>query len=152
MAGSLYILVSYSGREIRIPLVVIPSLELTDLDVDRAELELCQMVRHVFNIPVESGFSLHEAETNCVLTKESYRDPRYIQSFPLHWYLTVEKTAGEAGEEEEEVEKVGEIKLNGERRGRDGRREGRDGEREREAAIGSLFFIMILSLERHPIL
>ena len=98
---SLRITVSYAGKEKRIPLVVRPSLELSDVDVDQAELELCHIVRHVFNIPVESDFSLHEAETSRILTKESFRDPSYLSTFPPHWYLTVEKTAGEAGEEED---------------------------------------------------
>jgi hypothetical protein len=98
---SLSITVSYAGKEKRIPLVVRPSLELSDVDVDQAELELCHIVRHVFNIPVESDFSLHEAETSRILTKESFRDPSYLSTFPPHWYLTVEKTAGETGEEED---------------------------------------------------
>ena len=99
------ITVSYAGREKRIPLVVEPSLELTDFEVDEAELKLCGIVRHLFSVPAEAAFSLHEAESDRVLTKESFRDPSYIQSFPRHWYLTVEKTAPEAGEEEDE-EKV----------------------------------------------
>ena len=98
---SLSITVSYTGREKRIPLAVKPSLELSDVDVDQAELGLCNIVRHVFNIPVEAAFSLHEAETSRILTKESFRDPSYLTSFPPHWYLTVEKTTTEAGEEEE---------------------------------------------------
>ena len=105
---SLAITVSYSGRERRIPLSVRPSLELSDSEVDQAELELCGIVRHLFNIPVEAAFSLHEAESSRTLTKESFRDPGYIQAFPSHWYLTVEKTGPEteAGEEEEEGNKV----------------------------------------------
>ena len=103
---SLHITVSYSGKEKRVPLAVRPSLELSDFDVDQAELELCGIVCHLFNIPVEAAFSLHEAESSRILTKESFRDPSYIQRFPTHWYLTVEKTAAEVGEEEEEGEKV----------------------------------------------
>ena len=106
---ALKITVSYSGREKLIPLVVRPSIELTDFEVDQAELELCGIVRHVFNVPAEASFSLHEAETSRTLTKESFRDPGYIQAFPRHWYLTVEKTAcelGEEGEEEAEGNKV----------------------------------------------
>ena len=95
------ITVSYAGRERRISLVVRPSLELSDEAVDQAEFELCHIVRHVFNIPVEAAFSLHEIESSRILTKESFRDPSYLESFPPHWYLTLEKTAGEAGEEEE---------------------------------------------------
>ena len=96
------ITVSYNGREKRIPLVVQPSLELNDCEVDQAELELCGIVRHVFSIPAEADFTLHEAETSRILTKESFRDPSYIRIFPKYWYLTVEKTATEAGEEEDE--------------------------------------------------
>lgn len=99
----LKITVSYNGREKRIPLVVQPSLELSDFQVDQAELELCGIVRLVFNVPAEVEFSLHEAETNRTLTKESFRDPSYIQAFPKYWYLTVEKNATEAGEDEEKV-------------------------------------------------
>lgn len=101
---ALMITVSYSGREKQIPLVVRPTLELSDFQVDQAELELCGIVRHVFQVPAEAGFSLHEAETSRTLTKESFRDPSYIQAFPKHWYLAVEKSAAEAGEEEEERE------------------------------------------------
>lgn len=99
----LKITVTYNGREKRIPLVVQPSLELSDFQVDQAELELCGIVRHAFNVPAEVEFGLHEAETNRTLTKESFRDPSYIQAFPKYWYLTVEKNATEAGEEEEKV-------------------------------------------------
>lgn len=97
----LQITVSYSGREKRIPLVAQPSIELSDFEVDQAELELCGIVRHIFNIPAEAGFCLYEAETDRALTKESFRDPSYITAFPKFWYLTVEKTASEAAEEEE---------------------------------------------------
>ena len=99
------ITVGYNGRERRIPLVVQPSLELSDFQVDQAELELCGIVRHVFSVPAEAGFSLHEAETDRILTKESFRDPSYLQTFPTHWYMTLEKPA-EAGEEEGEGDKV----------------------------------------------
>lgn len=100
---SLKITVSYNGRERRIPLVVQPSLELSDFQVDQAELELCGIVRLAFNVPTEVEFSLREAETNRTLTKESFRDPSYLQAFPKYWYLTVEKSATEGGEEEEKV-------------------------------------------------
>lgn len=100
---SLKITVSYNGRERRIPLVVQPSLELSDFQVDQAELELCGIVRLAFNVPTEVEFSLREAETNRTLTKESFRDPSYLQAFPKYWYLTVEKSASEGGEEEEKV-------------------------------------------------
>lgn len=100
---SLKITVSYNGRERRIPLVVQPSLELSDFEVDQAELELCGIVRLAFNVPAEVEFSLREAESNRTLTKESFRDPSYLQAFPKYWYLTVEKSATEAGEEEEKV-------------------------------------------------
>lgn len=98
------IIVSYNGREKRIPLSIEPSLELSDSDVDQAELKLWGIVRHLFSIPAEAAFSLHEVETNRTLTKESFRDPGYIGTFPRHWYITVEKIASEAGEEEEEDE------------------------------------------------
>ena len=98
--NTIKITVSYNGREKQIPLVVQPSLELSDLQVDQAEFELCGIVRHVFSVPAEAEFCLHETESGRILTKESFRDPSYLTSFPRHWYLTVEKPALETTEEE----------------------------------------------------
>lgn len=107
----LQITVSYNGREKRIPLVVQPSIELSDFEVDQAELELCGIVRHIFNIAAEAGFSLHEAETDRTLTKESFRDPTYVTAFPKFWYLTVDKTTCEAGGGEEEEDETAADKV-----------------------------------------
>lgn len=101
---SVKITVSYNGREKRIPLVIQPSLELSDFQVDEAELELFRIVQHVFNVPAEAAFFLHEAETDRIMTKESFRDPSYLQEFPRHWYLTVEKGVPDTNAEEEEGE------------------------------------------------
>ena len=98
------ITVSYNGREKRVPLVIQPSLELSDFQVDEAELELFRIVQHVFNVPAEAAFFLHEAETNRIMTKESFRDPSYLLEFPRHWYLTVEKGVPDTNAEEEEGE------------------------------------------------
>ena len=97
---TLEITVSYSGREKRIPLSVRPSLELSDVQVDQAELELSGIVSLAFGVPTEVEFCLHEAESGRILTKESFRDPSFISSFPRHWYLTVEKGAMETAEDD----------------------------------------------------
>jgi len=84
------ITVSYAGREKRIPLVVSPSLELSDVQVEYAESELHRVVRHVFQLPYESLFYLHEAESGRIMSRETFREPTQLSAFPRHWYLTVE--------------------------------------------------------------
>jgi len=84
------ITVSYAGREKRIPLVVSPSLELSDVQVEYAESELHRVVRHVFQLPYESRFYLHEAESGRIMSRETFREPTQLSAFPRHWYLTVE--------------------------------------------------------------
>ncbi len=84
MAGT-SITVSYCGEEKRIPLSVIPSLELSDDQVHRAELELHEQLRTVFQVPSDVLFYLHEAESSRVMSRESLRE--YSSSFPSHWYL-----------------------------------------------------------------
>lgn len=85
-----HITVSYNGGEKRVPLSVQPSLELTDSQVDRAEGELHRVLRKLFNVDPEVAFYLHEVETKRVMSKESFREPSYCQSFPTHWYLVMD--------------------------------------------------------------
>lgn len=85
-----YITVSYSGQEERVCLSVQPSLELSDLQVDHAEGELHLLLRKLFKVEQDITFYLHEAETRRVMSKESFREPRYCKNFPTHWFLVMD--------------------------------------------------------------
>ena len=100
------ITVSYAGIDKRIPLVVTPSLELSDEQVTYAERELHGVIRHVFKIPHESLFYLHEAESGRIMSRETFREPTQLSAFPRHWYLTVENYNG-TGAVVDMEEKVG---------------------------------------------
>lgn len=100
------ITVSYAGIDKRIPLVVTPSLELSDEQVTYAERELHGVIRHVFKIPHESLFYLHEAESGRIMSRETFREPTQLSDFPRHWYLTVENYNG-TGAVVDMEEKVG---------------------------------------------
>ena len=100
------ITVSYAGTDKRIPLVVTPSLELSDEQVTYAERELHGVIRHVFKIPHESLFYLHEAESGRIMSRETFREPTQLSAFPRHWYLTVENYNG-TGAVVDMEEKVG---------------------------------------------
>lgn len=85
------ITVSYNGGEKkRVSLSVQPSLELSDFQVERAEGELQRVVRKLFNVDQETAFYLYEVETKRVMSKESFREPSYCQTFPTHWYLVID--------------------------------------------------------------
>ena len=101
------IAVSYAGIDKRIPLVVTPSLELSDEQVMYAESELHRVIRHVFKIPHESLFYLHEAESGRIMSKETFREPTQLSAFPRHWYLTVENYNGTGAAVVDMEEKVG---------------------------------------------
>ena len=89
--NSVQIMVSFSGREQTLPLSVRPSLELPDSKVDAAESQLDRALRQAFEIQADDTIYLHEAITNRILSKETFRDPRYCDAFPRHWYLVVEQ-------------------------------------------------------------
>lgn len=90
MDDQVKVTVSFGGRERRIPLAVRPALELSDEQVEFAEADLMAIVRHVFRVPSECTVDLHETEGGRIMTRESFRDPSYLPSFPRHWYLTTE--------------------------------------------------------------
>ena len=89
--NSVQIRVSFSGREQTLPLSVRPSLELPDSKVDAAENQLNRALRQAFAIQADDTIYLHEAVTNRILSKETFRDPGYCDEFPSHWYLVVEQ-------------------------------------------------------------
>lgn len=89
--NSVQIMVSFSGREQVLPLSVRPSLELPDSKVDAAESQLDRALRQAFEIQADDTIYLHEAITNRILSKETFRDPGYCDAFPRHWYLVVEQ-------------------------------------------------------------
>ena len=105
------ITVSYAGIDKRIPLVVTPSLELSDEQVMYAESELHRVIRHVFKIPHESLFYLHEAESGRIMSKETFREPTQLSAFPRHWYLTVENYNGTGAAVVDMEEKVGCVRV-----------------------------------------
>ena len=89
--NSVQIRVSFSGREHVLPLSVRPSLELPDSKVDAAEDQLNRALRQAFAIQPDATIYLHEAVTNRILSKETFRDPGFCEEFPRHWYLVVEQ-------------------------------------------------------------
>ena len=87
------ILVSYEGKEQTIPLVVRPSLELSDGQIDRADSELKKLLRQTFQLPPESRCFLYEALSRRSLSAESFRDPSNLPVFPQRWLLSVEPSS-----------------------------------------------------------
>ncbi len=85
-----HIKVSYNGEEKKVSLGVVPSLELTDSEVDSAQGRLHRLLRKVFNVHLDTGFYLYEVETRRAMSKESFREPSYCESFPSHWYMVIE--------------------------------------------------------------
>ena len=85
-----HIAVSYNGGEKRVSLSVQPSLELSDSEVDNAAGELHKVLRNMFSVEANTAFYLHEVETGRVMSKESFREPKYCQTFPTHWYLVID--------------------------------------------------------------
>ena len=91
MAGEqVTISVTYEGTEQSIPLVVRPSLELSDEQVDRADSELRGLLRQNFQLPPDSRCFLYEAVSRRFLSAESFRDPSNLPVFPHRWVLSVE--------------------------------------------------------------
>lgn len=91
MAGEqVTISVTYEGTEQSIPLVVRPSLELSDEQVGRADSELRRQLRQTFQLPPDSRCFLYEAVSRRSLSAESFRDPNNLPVFPHRWVLTVE--------------------------------------------------------------
>ncbi|KAL5497395.1 hypothetical protein EMCRGX_G013860 [Ephydatia muelleri] len=78
------------GTEQSIPLVVRPSLELSDEQVGRADSELRRQLRQTFQLPPDSRCFLYEAVSRRSLSAESFRDPNNLPVFPHRWVLTVE--------------------------------------------------------------
>ena len=89
--NSVQIRVNFGDREQVLPLSVRPSLELPDSKVDAAEDQLNRALRQAFAIQPDDTIYLHEAVTNRILSKETFRDPGYCDDFPRHWYLVVEQ-------------------------------------------------------------
>ena len=75
------------------PLLVHPSLELSDAEVQDAHLSLHTHLRRAFRLSQKATYYIHEVETGRILTQESYRDPSYCPNFPSHWYLVLEKSS-----------------------------------------------------------
>ncbi len=84
------ITVSYDGSEKRVALGVQPSLELSDSEVEKAESALHTLLRRLFSVESGCAFYLHEVETGRVMSKESFRQPSYCQTFPTHWFLVLD--------------------------------------------------------------
>ena len=92
-----FITVSYNGGEKKVPLAVRPSLELSDSQVSSAQGELHKVLRKIFNVEQGVQFYLHEVETKRVMSKESFREPTYCQTFPTHWYMVMDKFTNGTG-------------------------------------------------------
>lgn len=90
MASSPVIVINYGGRDGSFDIGVKPSLELRDDDIDQAADNLWDSIRRLFQFNNETRFAVHEAESNRILTKETFRDPSCIPFFPKYWYITVD--------------------------------------------------------------
>lgn len=84
-----HIKVSYNGEEKTVPLVVQPSIELSDSEVENALSSLQKILRKSFTLLPDDIFYLFEAEKNRTMTQESFREPNYCRTFPGHWYLVL---------------------------------------------------------------
>ena len=86
------IVVSYGGREERLTLSVRPRLELSDAEADQAADYVWKSLKEMFSLPAAAEPTLHETESGRTMSKESFRDPAYLLTFPKFWYLTLEST------------------------------------------------------------
>lgn len=87
MSALLEVTVSYDNKDETFYVGTRPSLELSDLQVDQAYDHLWQDVRRFFHLPMDSRATLYEAETNRILSKETFRDPTCIKKFPKYWFV-----------------------------------------------------------------
>lgn len=85
-----YITVSYKSSEKKVPLALRPSLELSDFQVDSAHGDLHRLLRELFSIEEGTNFYLYEVESGRAMSKESFREPSYCQSFPSHWFMVMD--------------------------------------------------------------
>ena len=90
MANLLEVTVSYDDKAETFYVRLRPALELTDREVSLAYEHLWQDVRRFFHLPVDARATLYEAETNRILSKETFRDPCCIPIFPKYWFMRVE--------------------------------------------------------------
>ncbi len=88
------ITVSHNGEEKAVPLAVLPSLELSDMEVENALASLLKALRKSFNLHSDDTFYLYETETNRAMNQESFRDPNYCRTFPGHWYMVLDRLTG----------------------------------------------------------
>ena len=117
MAGvqvTISVTVTYEGKEQNIPLVVAPSLELSDEQVDLADRELRKSLRQAFQISPDVRCFLYEAVSKRSLSAESFRDPNNLPAFPQRWILTVEQShPGSTLKYGQQVKRVGEREREG---------------------------------------
>ena len=90
MANLLDVTVSYDEKAETFSVRLRPALELTDREVSQAYEQLWQDVRRFFRLPVDARATLYEAETNRILSRETFRDPCCIPAFPKYWFMRVE--------------------------------------------------------------
>ncbi len=84
------IIVSYGagGESTCVDIGIVPSLELSDEQVEEATTKLFSFLRSAFHLPFESRLTLHATESGRTLSNETFRDPSFVSNFPRYWYMT----------------------------------------------------------------
>jgi len=81
------ITICFNGREKKIPLVVQPSSQLSDVQAQLALESVTRLVQQIFKIADSRLFTLRDSYSYSRLTKSSFRQ----ENFPLKWNVVFDK-------------------------------------------------------------
>ena len=79
--------ICFNGKEKKIPLVVQPSPQLSDVQLELAFDSLTRLVQQIFKITDSRGFTLRDSHSYSKLNKNSFRQ----EHFPLKWNVVYDK-------------------------------------------------------------
>lgn len=84
---SVRITVCFNGKEKKIPLVVQPSPQLSEVQCQLALESVTRLVQQIFKIVDSRNFTLRDSYSYNKLTKSSFRQ----ENFPLKWNVVFDK-------------------------------------------------------------
>jgi len=80
--------ICFNGKEKKIPLVVQPSPQLSDVQLELALNSLTRLVQQIFKITDSRSFTLRDSHSYSKLNKNSFRQ----EHFPLKWNVVYDKS------------------------------------------------------------
>jgi len=80
--------ICFNGKEKKIPLVVQPSPQLSDVQLELALNSLTRLVQQIFKITDSRSFTLRDSHSYSKLSKSSFRQ----EHFPLKWNVVYDKS------------------------------------------------------------